>query len=533
MLSNKAVADDGGTCARYAPGSTIHEAPAIYSSHGVLRLKLFYRTSTNQAGRALYCFVTEDGIESPTLHVSPGDEVQIQLKNQVKESPGHAHHAAPPTRIAGSLSSTCGAVVMTSASVNLHYHGTRIPPVCHQDEVIRTLVNSGETFQYDLHIPNSQPSGLYWYHPHVHGMSEPAVLGGASGALIVDGIQNVNPAVAGLRERVLIIRDNPRAASAARNDSTQPVSDEGADGGVPAKDLSLNYVPILYPNYTPPVLAMKPGERQFWRVLNASADTILNLVLQYNDLSQPFEVIALDGVPLEPQESGQAWREFHLVLPPAARAEVVVTGPSNKFQDAVLRTASVNTGPDGENDPIRPLLRITIADNAPEPLVTVPQVSGPARTVQYSDLGAVKPNTTRSLYFSESDPSGPQNQRDFFITVEGQTPMKFNPDSPPALTTKQGAVEDWIIENRSKESHDFHIHQLHFLLLERNGEPVHSQYLDTVDIPYWSGTGPYPSLKIRLDFRDADTGDFVYHCHILEHEDNGMMAVIRVLPKHN
>src|SRR5215469_14786605 len=126
MLSNKAVADDGGTCARYAPGSTIHEAPAIYSSHGVLRLKLFYRTSTDQAGRKLYCFVTEDGAESPTLRVSPGDQVQIELANQVTGTPAHRNHAMPDTRIAGSLSSTCGALVMTSASVNLHYHGTRI-----------------------------------------------------------------------------------------------------------------------------------------------------------------------------------------------------------------------------------------------------------------------------------------------------------------------------------------------------------------------------------------------------------------------
>jgi FtsP/CotA-like multicopper oxidase with cupredoxin domain len=535
MLSSKAVAGNGSTCARYAPGSTIHEAPAIYSSHGVLRLKLFYRTSTDQAGRKLYCFVTEDGVESPTLHVSPGDQVRIQLTNQVAGTAAHAHHAAPRAKIAGSPSSACGAIVMTSASVNMHYHGTKLPPVCHQDEVIRTLINSGETFEYDLHIPDNQPPGLYWYHPHVHGISEAAVLGGASGALIVDGIQNANPAVAGLKERVFIIRDNPLVPGAAGPvaNMSQPVSDEWSVPGVPAKDLSLNYIPIAYPKYILPKLMMNPGERQFWRVLNASADTILDLVLQYNLLSQPFEVIALDGVPLEHQKGQPAWREFHLLLPPAARAEVIVTGPSNRFEDAVLLTAGVNTGPAGESDPIRPLLRITVADNASEPLAAVPQASGQIRAVPYIGLSALIPDTTRTLYFSESDPSGPRNQRDFFITVDGQKPVKFDPDAPPALTTTQGAIEDWIIENRSKENHEFHMHQLHFLLLERNGEPVHSQDLDTVDLPYWSGAGPYPSLKIRLDFRDAEAGDFLYHCHILEHEDNGMMAVIRVVPKHN
>src|SRR5580698_7955152 len=97
---------------------------------------------------------------------------------------------------------------MTAGSVNVHFHGTNTPPSCHQDEVIRTLINSGETFQYDLQIPLDEPPGVYWYHPHVHGISEAAVQGGASGAIIVDGIQNVNPSVAGLTQQLLIVRDN-------------------------------------------------------------------------------------------------------------------------------------------------------------------------------------------------------------------------------------------------------------------------------------------------------------------------------------
>jgi FtsP/CotA-like multicopper oxidase with cupredoxin domain len=94
-------------------------------------------------------------------------------------------------------------------------------------------------------------------------------------------------------------------------------------------------------------------------------------------------------------------------------------------------------------------------------------------------------------------------------------------------------VEEWKIENRSNENHEFHMHQIHFLLLARNGVPVSAedrQILDTVNIPYWSGTGPYPSVTLRMDFRGPDIGDFVYHCHILDHEDGGMMAIIRVLP---
>ena len=141
----------------------------------------------------------------------------------------------------------------------------------------------------------------------------------------------------------------------------------------------------------------------------------------------------------------------------------------------------------------------------------------------------------RTLYFSEvlSDPNNPASPTNFFITVDGATPVLFDPNNPPAIVTSQGAVEDWIIQNRSQENHEFHMHQIHFLLLDRNGVPVHAgqrQYLDMIQVPYWSGTGPYPTVKVRMDFRGRDIGDFVYHCHILGHEDAGMMAIIRVLP---
>jgi FtsP/CotA-like multicopper oxidase with cupredoxin domain len=411
---------------------------------------------------------------------------------------------------------------MTAASVNLHYHGTNTPPVCHQDEVIHTLINSGETFQYDLKIPKDEPPGLYWYHPHVHGISEEAVQGGASGALIVEGIQNASPDVAGLEERLLIIRDNP-------------VPGNPAGRNVPAWDLSVNYIPVAYPDYTPAVIPMRAGQKQFWRVLNASADTILDLVLLYDEVRQPLEVVALDGVPTNSQDGqkiGKPITKKHILLPPAARVEFIMVGPSRQVDSAVLLTRRVDTGPDGDNDPRRPLAEIRTHGGALEALPMIPPVSAAMEGKRFSGLATATPVATRKLYFSENIPSDPNAEPDFFITVEGQTPVKFDPNNPPAITTTQGSAEDWTIENRSMENHEFHIHQIHFLLLERNGVPVRNgQYLDMADLPYWSGTGPYPSIKVRMDFRGPDVGDFVYHCHILEHEDNGMMAIIRVRPR--
>ena len=147
------------------------------------------------------------------------------------------------------------------------------------------------------------------------------------------------------------------------------------------------------------------------------------------------------------------------------------------------------------------------------------------------------PIRQRKLYFSEapvnpSDPTGPTN---FFITVDGQTPHVFDPAAPPAIITQTGAVEDWTIENRSQENHAFHIHQLHFLVLEQNGVPVNNPVLlDTINVPYWDGkSSTYPSVKLRLDFRDPEiAGTFVFHCHILEHEDGGMMGKIEVDAAH-
>ncbi len=105
-------------------------------------------------------------------------------------------------------------------------------------------------------------------------------------------------------------------------------------------------------------------------------------------------------------------------------------------------------------------------------------------------------------------------------------------NNPPNIVVHSGTVEDWVVQNTALEDHIFHIHQIHFQVLEVNGQPVNDPAIrDTVDLPFWSGSGPYPSVKLRMDFRDPNiVGTFVYHCHILQHEDAGMMGAIQVLP---
>ena len=513
-------------CERFPQGSTVTQPEDLYSKDGVLEVNFTYQTREDEFGKILYCFTNSDGAQSPTLHVQPGDVLVLTLTNLVPEGTGKMPDM-PGMDMSRAGEGGCGALNMTSSSVNLHYHGTNTPPICHQDEVIRTIINSGQTFRYEVHFPKNEPPGLYWYHPHIHGLATAAVQGGASGALIVEGIENVNPEVAGLPQRLIVIRDQEPVNPPPKHRKVSRPDDDDA-----AADLSVNYIPVGGPQFIPAQFSMKPGERQFWRVVNSAAVSILDLQLIYDGKLQPMEVIALDGVPIGSQNGsgrGTSFTRNHLFIPTAGRAEFIVTGPPANVREARLITRKVDTGPGGDPDPKRPLFNIDVSEsgNVKTRLPKVPATSGPPPAPRFADLTKATPTKTRKLYFSEDDTN-------FYITVAGQTPKPYDMDDPPAIVTTQGSVEDWIVENRSEENHEFHMHQIHFALIERDGKPVSAedqQILDTVNIPYWKGTGPYPSVTVRMDFRGPDIGDFVYHCHILDHEDGGMMAIIRVLPR--
>ena len=164
--------------------------------------------------------------------------------------------------------------------------------------------------------------------------------------------------------------------------------------------------------------------------------------------------------------------QTHLGVPPGARVEFIVKGPPLGVT-GLLVTRTVDTGPGGENDPNRAIARITASENAPEPRSRLAAAPKPLPPAQLAWLGDVAPVRTRRLYFSEKpvDPDNPNSPMEFYITVDGQTPAVFDPKSGlPNIVAKQGTVEDWIIENRSNELHAFHIHQLHFLLLDYLGK---------------------------------------------------------------
>jgi FtsP/CotA-like multicopper oxidase with cupredoxin domain len=505
-------------------------------------------------GETHFCYVSPAGKEAPTLRVKPGDLLVMRLTNaqpksaaaQVASGAAHAH---PHETRAKSNGCTTG--TMSATSTNVHFHGLTVPPQCHQDDVLNTLIDAGDKpFEYRLRIPPNEPPGLYWYHPHVHGLSKAQVLGGASGALIVEGVERTNPALAGLGERVFIIRDrelvNPDAAP-VQTDSMPPpmvmrdaegdILNTGTGGGKPAKDLTINFVPVPFPTYTPAVIELKPGERQLWRILNASAITYLDLQLLLGTQLQVLNVVSLDGVPVSERgaDANRILGQSHALVPPAGRVEIVVKGPK-EGQKVSLVTRTVDTGPAGENDPTRPLATILGTPLAAVPRTHLDASPQPLPPSDVPWLGSVQPVRTRRLYFSEHphDPKDPASPTDFYITVEGKEPKLFDPaTATPDIVVHQGEVEDWIVENRTQELHAFHIHQLHFMLVDWNGIPLDEPYLrDTINVGYWDGkSSEYPSVRLRMDFRSPNViGTFVYHCHLLEHEDGGMMGLIRVEP---
>ena len=592
-------------CPRFTAGSVVQNPPALFSSNGVLNVQFSYQTTVDKIGRQVYCFMTPKGLENPTLHVNPGDTLNITVTNNTPTNPVGVTTTEPfdaPNCGDTTFSKTIQTnsppnLSMTGGSMNIHYHGTNTSPACHGDNVVKTLVNAGNTFQYSLQFPSDEPPGLYWYHPHVHGLAEAAVFGGAAGALVVDGIENAQPAVAELRTQIIVIRDQPTLQGLT--ETPQTPAPPGVDGGIPQHDLTVNFVPLdtytdttVTPNvtsYTPAVIRMSSGERQFWRICNCTSDAPLDLQVRFDGVPQTIQLVGIDAVPVNSQdgtEPGQLIPVKHFRIPPASRVEFIVDAPPSTVKRAQLVAQFIYPGPLGDYLPTRPLLTMqTSGDDGDEREVAygvaysdhrVPAFRRLALQQRFRGIEDVTPSVTRTVFFEEVE-----DGTFFFINASGcvtaagakcaiqpyNLDTVFDNNRAPAIITTQGSVEKWIIQNHARENHELHQHQIHFKLLsqdnfEINGSQpapgIQHQFLDMVEVPFCGGaaagvdpvtgaaTNPpnppacvdangnpspaYPQVTALMDFRGPDIGDFVFHCHILGHEDLGMMAIERVVP---
>jgi suppressor of ftsI len=423
--------------------------------------------------------------KAPTLRLSPGDQLKITYVNDLPAKPAEKCLAGP-------------CMDMT----NLHFHGLTVSPDAPQDDVLDMNAMPGRSLNYTVQIPKDHPPGLYWYHTHPHGESYRQALDGMSGALVIEGIEAYFPELVGLPERVLVVRGRSvgnEAQSTALRQRVDLSSDVcGAEPEPPEEVMTVN-------GSVRPQIEIAPGERQFWRIVNASADRYLDLQLE----GQTFEIVAMDGMPIARHDPSHRTRiADHVLLPPAGRLEAIVTGPAAGTMRRLL-SHCVDTGPDGDPNPA-----MVLADVVPRPAA-----GSVARVLEHSREPVLK---TLDLAAEERAPprfvvTFSEDKRGFYINGE-----KFAPDAAPMVRAKVGSFQHWRIVNATRELHPMHIHQVHFLAYAENDKPIANPvWLDTVNVPYDG------SVEVIMDFTDpVIRGMSVFHCHLLNHEDKGMMAKI-------
>ncbi len=268
---------------RPTAGTVVQDALSLYSQNGVLNAGLNMGYSVDTFGYTHYCYKYDTGsgiVEAPTLRLNPGDQLVLGVKDSIPV-PGAESMSSMDMTSSGTQCGDGGTA--TLQSTNVHFHGMNVPPICHQDDVLTTLIQPGApAFQYSIQVPTTEPPGLYWYHPHVHGFTEFQVNGGAAGALVVEGMEKYRPEVAGLKERVFVIRQQylvpwvPGPYELTINFQTTPAL--GAPGA--------------------PIIQVNAGEREFWRVANASLQDFMPLQVTIDGMAQPLELVALGRISL-------------------------------------------------------------------------------------------------------------------------------------------------------------------------------------------------------------------------------------------
>ena len=462
------------------PSGLLSSPPELHAKNHTLSLTLHAAVASD--GKNSFYFDGQPN--APTLRLSPGDQLKITYVNDL---PAKAKE-------------TC-AISPCMDMTNLHFHGLAVSPDAPQDDVLGMMAAPGQTLHYTVQIPKDHSPGLYWYHTHPHGESHRQALDGMSGALVIEGIESYYPSLAGLPEYVLVLRgrsivNDPQSADLKRR---VEVSSNvcGAESEAPDEIFTLN-------GSVRPQIRIAPGERQFWRLVNASADRYLDLQLE----GQTFEIVAMDGMPIAQHDPDHPTRSAdHVLLPPAGRLEAIVTGPAAGTPRRLL-SRCVDTGPAGDPNPA-----IVLADIVPRPAESTTRVLASSRKPELKtlDLAAEEKTPPRFVVTFTEDKKG------FYINGE-----KFEPDAAPMVRAKVGTYQHWRIVNASAELHPMHIHQVHFLAYAENDKPIADPlWLDTVNVP----TGG--SVDVIMDFTDpVIKGMSVFHCHLLNHEDKGMMAKI-------
>lgn len=443
------------------------------------------------AGQTAIMNVYEGSLPGPTLRVRPGDTLRVNLVNLLEDLPS----GLPPDSpfVCSSTSATGHALAehTRTCDTNLHVHGLHVSPDGNSDNIFLT-VKAGESFQYEYQIPPDHPAGLYWYHPHLHGTVTNQVFAGLAGPIIVEGDLDEIPGIAGVPERVLVLQATQLYPDGGSAQSITNVPGPPTDGPVRLK----NYVRLVNGQLNP-TMTIRPGETQRWRILNAAANVTYLLHLDGHQLHQ----ISKDGNTLN-----ETWTRDAIVLAPGERVEVLVqAGPAGTY---AFRTLPIATGINTQQDTILATLVVDGDAMTPEPL--------PTTLLPLEDFSTDTIDQRRQITFQFSPPIGPYNA---IFWIDHQQFSGDRDDQVVRLNT----TEEWVIRNASMSWHPFHIHINDYQVVAVNGRPVPARYHeDTTGVP------PFGEITMRTRFLDFP-GRWVYHCHLLLHEDNGMMGTVKAL----
>ena len=604
-------------------------------------------------------------VEAPTIVVRQHASFTMTLKNLIPPDgspiPSPDAHAPdgcallntegtppPPTAGAGYFgrpASSGAPPGMIANDTNFHTHGWHVPPQV--DNVFKSLAMSKDgtcKYFFQLSMHKAQPPGTYWYHAHLHMLSNTQVGGGLAGTLIVlaDNAPVVKPNDP-KNDAVLLIKnfngvsqtlqlavkkklsrrtarrltalavptlvpfdafnppptvgDGPTVgASPSPLPSYCPLTKSGdVDAGqdwlgvnglqIPAADADalLATTPSIVKTIPHVVQLARTVKR--YRIVNAASNDYVNISMIDGKTGAPvpaMTVVGRDGVPVnwnlrtgtyDPTKPPSVPRA-QVFLPPSGRVDIEVY--ADKPYIIISRQASTDghtpnfcAGYTGGTVMasrgiayINPRLVLTAASHVPKPR----PLSATATTAADAFANLKPTGTDRAIVFTEVNglyvtqiatrPTGSGNGKQPWVFE--QHPFWLSPPNPKTAPTplppdthynadiwvprlRHGpTIEDWYLINASSEAHAFHIHQLTFVSLESEFEPSHLQrvYLDSIALPgarIQLPTGPtqtpvlIPSVtKIQIDFTNIDTGEFVIHCHMLIHEDNGMMGVVHL-----
>jgi FtsP/CotA-like multicopper oxidase with cupredoxin domain len=432
----------------------------------------------------------------PTLHLVPGEHLELTLVNRL----------TTPT--------------------NLHFHGLHVSPSGNADNP-EISVAPGRSFTYHLSIPLDQPLGTFWYHDHdmcmgneampMAGTTAPAT--GSASTTAATGCQDIETQIYdGLSGTIIVGDDRALLPQGLRNVTTrtlvlkdmQITSADRIVANTPSYAISSDNPTVRLVNgQLQPVLDMRPGQTELWRIANEGADIAYDLQLP----GYTFTIVGQDGYPVARVTSSGT-----LALPPAARWDVLVTAGTSPGS-SWLENLSFSNGPEGDSYPAVKLLQVRVVGQ-PEPPLPMPTGTLPTAL---ASLATAHIAAQRVIKLS-------QNTNGTEMYVNGK---QFNPDvsvfSSPAIL---GTTEQWTILNETGQFHPFHTHTEHFQVMSVNGVPQpYTGEQDIVSVPNLQNGQP-GEVVIRIHFADF-TGKVMFHCHIAAHEDAGMMSYVNVIAAHS